>query len=99
MATPEGKVKDKVRRLLKKYDGLYAYWPVPYGYGASTVDCLVCYRGVFLAIETKAPGKVATKRQAVVMGDIANAGGHVFLIDGCTERLRTLLDQIKGGNP
>jgi hypothetical protein len=97
-STPEGRVKNKVRRLLKQYPHLYFYWPVPQGFGASTVDCLICYHGVFIAIETKAPGKQPTKRQAVTIGEIANAGGHVFVIDGCTERLRTLLDSIRSAH-
>ena len=41
---PEGKVKDRVKRLLKKY-GCYQFWPVQTGYGAPTLDCLGCHNG------------------------------------------------------
>ena len=74
--TPEGKVKDRVKRLLKKY-GCYWFMPVQSGYGAPTLDILVCCRGVFLAIETKAPGKKPTPRQELIIQQIVSAGGIV----------------------
>ena len=79
MATPEGKVKDKVKRLLKKYD-CYQFWPVQSGYGAPTLDCLGCCNGFFFGIETKAPGKHPTPRQRLTMEDMESAHGKVFVI-------------------
>lgn len=80
--TPEGKVKAKVKRLLDKYKARYEFWPVPYGYGASTLDCLICYRGQFIAVETKAPGKKPTDRQKMIIENIRQAGGAAFVVDG-----------------
>lgn len=77
--TPEGKVKDRVKKLLKKY-GAYQFWPVQTGYGAATLDCLGCYNGMFFAIETKAPGKHPTPRQDMTISDINKADGAVFVI-------------------
>ena len=82
MPTPEGKVKNMVRRHLQPYKGLYEYWPVPSGYGASSLDCLVCYKGTFIAIETKAPGKKPTPRQEACIKQIRDAGGYAYVIDG-----------------
>ncbi len=82
MATPEGKVKTLVKRVLDKHKGLYIYWPVPGGYGPSSLDCLLCVGGLFVAIETKAPGKKPTKRQAFVIDQIKRSAGEVFVIDG-----------------
>ncbi len=79
--TPEGKVKAKVRRILEKYPR-YEFWPVPSGYGVSSLDCLLCRDGKFVAIETKAPGKTPTPRQLKTIKDIESAGGKVFVIDG-----------------
>jgi penicillin-binding protein-related factor A (putative recombinase) len=56
--------------------------PVPYGYGQSTLDYLICMRGYFLAIEAKAPGKKPTDRQKMIMEKIRSSGGVVFVIDG-----------------
>lgn len=79
--TPEGAVKAKVKRILKKY-GVYQFWPVQTGYGASTLDALVCVKGKFLAIETKAKGKKPTKRQELTIREMEVAGGVVLVIDG-----------------
>jgi len=95
VSTPEGKVKAKVNRLLDKYKGMYRHMPVPYGYGASTLDYLICFRGQFIAIETKAPGKKPTDRQKMIIAQIRAAGGAVFVIDGDTTELQNHLESIK----
>jgi hypothetical protein len=80
--TPEGKVKLKVRILLAEYEGMYSYWPVPSGYGKTSLDVLGCYRGRFFSIETKAPGKKPTLRQTMEIRDIEAAMGRSFVIAG-----------------
>jgi hypothetical protein len=55
--TPEGKVKAAVNKVLARYKKIYRFMPVPYGYGESSLDYLICVNGRFVAIETKAPGK------------------------------------------
>jgi len=92
--TPEGKVKAKVKRLLDKYKARYEFWPVPYGYGASTLDCLICFCGRFIAIETKAPGKKPTDRQKMIIEKIRHAGGVAIVIDG-DEGLTQLEDHLE----
>lgn len=80
MATPEAKVKGKLRRILKEYPGLYTYWPVPSGYGNTTLDLLGCYRGRFFSVETKAKGKKPTLRQTQELRNIELAMGRAFVI-------------------
>ena len=80
--TPEGFVKAAVNKLLARYKGVYKFMPVPGGYGASSLDYIICVGGCFLSIETKAPGKKPTDRQKMVIGQIRRAGGTVFVIDG-----------------
>lgn len=91
--TPEGKVKDKVKRLLKKY-GAYYFMPVQTGYGSPTLDILACYKGIFIAIETKAPGKKPTARQELTIKEIRKANGLVYVIDGDTEQLEEMLKRL-----
>ena len=79
MATPEGKVKAKVKRLLQQYD-CYQFWPVQSGYGAPTLDCLGCHNGWFFSVETKAPGKRLTPRQELTKSDMEEANGQVFVV-------------------
>lgn len=82
MATPEARVKAKLRSILNKYDGMYAYWPVPSGYGSTTLDVLGCYRGRFFAVETKAAGKKPTLRQTGELQKIGRAMGRTFVLIG-----------------
>lgn len=97
-ATPEAKTKAKVRLLLSKYDGMYSYWPVPSGYGKTTLDVLGCYRGRFFTIETKAPGKKPTLRQMEEIAGIEAAMGCSFIIAGVDssvlEDLKVWLDHL-----
>lgn len=80
--TPEGKVKEKVKRLLKKHN-VYYFMPVQTGMGATTLDFLGCVGGVFFAIETKADEKgKLSKLQEVTAREIKKAGGDVFVIKG-----------------
>ena len=79
--TPEGKVKARVKKMLREH-GAYFFMPVQHGYGTVTLDFLVCLRGRFLAIETKAPGKKPTALQSICMNDIKAAGGHAMVVDG-----------------
>ena len=80
MKTPEGFLKDQIKQHL---NSLRCYWymPVPGGYGRQTVDFLCCINGKFVAIETKAPGKVPTPRQQLTITEIAKAGGISFSCD------------------
>jgi hypothetical protein len=111
-ATPENKVKAMVRKVLAEFcderisvEGfsmvkLKQYWPVPSGFGASDLDCILCYYGKYIAIETKAPGEKPTPRQKLTIAETRAAGGAVFVIDGeagCHE-LRVFLQGLKDAN-
>lgn len=77
--TPEGKVKQRVKKLLDQFPH-YRHMPVQMGMGKVTLDFLICYKGLFCGIETKAPGKQPTKLQAQTIRDIRAAGGETFVI-------------------
>jgi len=98
MATPEGKVKARVRELLSRYAGIYVYMPVPTGFGRTTLDFLGCYRGQFFCVETKSEGKKPTLRQMKELEYIAKAMGRTFVISGVDspvlDELRTWLDDL-----
>ena len=79
--TPEGKVKDKVGKLLRKH-GCYYHMPVTGGWGRSALDYIGCHNGLFFSIETKAPGKIPTDRQEQIIAEVERAQGRVFVIDG-----------------
>ncbi len=84
--TPEGKVKQAVKRKIDQYetiwgDSVWQWWPVPSGYGASKLDCLVHHNGHSCWVETKTEGKELTPRQLADKRDIEAAGILVFVID------------------
>jgi hypothetical protein len=99
--TPEGKIKKMVKELLAHVAlgarEPYAFWPVPNGMGPSSLDCLICYYGVFVAVETKAPGKKPTPRQEFTIACIEKAGGVALIVDSeeGVERLRNALEMIR----
>jgi hypothetical protein len=86
MSTPEGKVKEQVKRVLRKH-GVYWHCPVQNGMGAPSLDFVCCHRGLYFAVETKSPGKKPTPRQLLTIADIELTGGKVFVIDGDTTEL------------
>ncbi len=79
--TPEGKVKVAVKAVLSRHS---AFWhcPVQNGMGDPSLDFVCCHKGRYFAVETKAAGKVLTRRQEVTAADINIAGGVVFVVDG-----------------
>ena len=79
--TPEGKVKEVVKKFLKAND-IYFTMPFTAGYGASGVpDILVCHKGKFIAIECKAGGNKPTALQAEHMNRITQGGGIAVVVD------------------
>ena len=81
--TPEGKVKDQVKKYLKDI-GAWYYMPVSNGMGrVGCPDILVCHRGIFMAFETKAPGKIknVSPNQAREISDIQRANGLALVVD------------------
>lgn len=85
--TPEGKVKARVKALLKRLSAYY-HMPVQNGMGAPSLDFIGCHAGRFFAIETKAGNKDMTDRQKQTASEMRKAGGEVFLVNdvqGLTE--------------
>lgn len=79
--TPEGKVKDKLKKFLASQGDCYQFWPVQGGFGASTVDCLACRRGRWIGIECKKAGVTKpTPRQGEVLRQMRAAGAITWLV-------------------
>jgi pantoate kinase len=80
-ATPEAKVKAKIKAILKEY-GVYYAMPIGTGYGNSGVpDFLCCVNGKFLAIEAKAGKGQTTALQESNLRAIRAAGGTAMVIN------------------
>jgi hypothetical protein len=96
MATPESKVKAKVKVILKNI-GAYYVMPVTSGYGNSGApDFLVCYQGKFIGLECKAGKGRVTALQQRNLDLIDLAGGWSFVInEENVEQLNNLVNLVK----
>lgn len=94
--TPEGKVKAAVKKELKAR-GIFFFLPVSNGMGQVGIpDFICCCQGMFLAIETKAPGKRGntTANQDRVIKEIIGADGIAIVIDDVAQ-LQEFLENRK----
>ena len=101
MATPEKKVRQKIRSILDSY-GAYRFAPMSHGYAAGgTHDEIACYKGRFISIEAKADAtKKPTALQTRAARQVVAAGGIVLLIhDENTQLLEQVLESIRSGYP
>lgn len=79
--TPEGKVKDKVKKVLKEVKAYYVM-PATGGYGVSGApDFVVCHDGFFFGIECKAGDNKPTALQMKHLTEIRDAGGKSIVIN------------------
>ena len=94
--TPEGKVKKEVRRVLDSL-GAYYVMPVTGGYGKQGApDFLVCHRGKFFGIETKAGQGKLTVLQEMNLKRIVETGGVALVIR--EDDVKNLLSLMENGN-
>jgi hypothetical protein len=93
--TPEGRVKAKIKDYLKT-TGCWWYMPVQNGMGVMGIpDFIVCYRGRFVGIECKAPGKenTVTPGQQRQLDGIARSQGCVVVASDVSV-VRSLLESL-----
>ena len=93
MMTPETKVKNKIKKILKEH-GVYYAMPMGTGYGnAGVPDFLCCVHGKFLAIEAKAGSGKTTALQDKNFSAIHDCGGQAWVIN--ENNLHELVETIK----
>jgi hypothetical protein len=93
--TPEGRVKNAVKKELNSR-GIWYFMPMQNGLGVVGIpDFICCWRGKFLAIETKAPGKrgCTTANQDRVLAAIFEHGGKCIVVDD-VEQLKEFLEVL-----
>ena len=110
MATPEGKVKDKIKSWFKKnVPGIWYFMPVSNGMGKHGIpDFITCVPkvitpdmvgktiGMFVAIEAKTEKGKLSKFQSIQIEEIREASGVAFVIKGKPEDIHAMLDSISG---
>lgn len=79
--TPEVKVKDKIKAIIKACNGYYCL-PVMSGMNENgTPDFLVCIGGIFIAVEAKAGNNTPTTLQKVRLREIRSKGGIAVVVN------------------
>ena len=80
-ATPEKKVKDKLRKYLSQL-GIYHFMPAANGFGRAGIpDVIGCFNGQFVAFECKAGKGKTTALQDREIANIQSAKGWAFVIN------------------
>jgi hypothetical protein len=88
--TPEGRVKAAVKKWLTER-GIWYFLPANNGMGRSGIpDFICCWHGHFLAIETKAPGRLTntTPNQDQRLQEISDHGGLSLIVDDVSQLSR-----------
>jgi Holliday junction resolvase len=100
VATPEKKVKDKVKAVLDS-EGVYYFMPPANGYGRAGIpDIIACVNGLFFAIETKANGNKPTALQIREIEAIRRNNGVAVVVDETNwDMVRPLLRELSSGKP
>jgi len=79
--TPEGKVKEVVKKYLKQKE-IYYIMPSTGGYGSSGApDIVVCHKGKFYGLEIKSGANKPTALQLDNLERIEDNGGHAVVIN------------------
>lgn len=94
--TPEAAVKLKIKGFLLTLKHCWFFFPATHGYGINGVpDIVGCYRGVFFAVEVKAPGKLrgVTALQQIQIDGINKALGYAIAADD-VQTVRDLIEKI-----
>lgn len=95
--TPEGLVKDMIKKILDKRDVYYKMIvPHPMGANVGISDFHIHHKGYFIALEAKprTGNKKPTEKQTEYMDEIDAAGGFSFVVRNPEDmsRVEDLLD-------
>ena len=95
MATPETLVKNRIIKYLKSLQGCDLWWyKASDKFTSGIPDFILCYRGMFVTIEVKAPGKKSRGLQAWTLDVIERAGGKVLRNADSIEKVKGFMEQL-----
>lgn len=80
--TPEGRVVNKLKKMLKEFENIYIMKPVQRLGSNLVLDFHCVHNGIPFAVEAKAEGKKPTPRQCITIGMLEKAGCKCFVVDG-----------------
>lgn len=98
--TPEGAVKNRVRKTLQAHK-VYYFSPAANGFGRTGIpDFVCCVNGYFFAIECKANGNKPTALQQMEISAIMEAGGVAIVVnEDNLGDIAKIVEELKGMVP
>lgn len=98
MAQPEARLSRSIMAALKQRGAfVFKVWGSEHMM-AGLPDIIGCYRGRFIAVETKMPGNTTSRRQDFVIAKIRAAGGQVVVAYSVAEALKVLDGEVTPGD-
>jgi Holliday junction resolvase len=93
--TPEGEIKDQVRKILDEMNAYY-FFPAANGYGRTGIpDVIACVGGHFVGIECKAGSKQPTALQQRELDNIEKAEGTGLIVNADNiSNLKNILENV-----
>ena len=90
-AKPESKLQKAIADRLRK-EGAWVAKIHGSQFQAGIPDLLICWHGIFIAMEVKVPGRenTLTKLQATSLDAISKAGGYASVISSVDQALEVL---------
>lgn len=90
MAQPEARLSRSIMAALRQRGAfVFKVWGSEHMM-AGLPDIIGCYRGWFIAVETKMPGNTTSRRQDFVIDKIRKAGGRVVVAYSVSDALGML---------
>lgn len=98
---PESRLQRNIRRALEAKFPESKFWKIWGGpfQVAGFPDLLGCVCGLFVALEVKQPGEVASEIQKDTIEEIKQAGGISGVVTSDAEAVELVRNAIKGASP
>lgn len=93
--TPEGKLKEHMRRYLTERGAFWSNVTGGPGSKPGDPDMIACYRGLYIGLEAKTPTGTVSPLQEQRKAEIEAAGGLCFIIRGMDD-LKEALREADG---
>lgn len=98
MAQPEARLSRMIMGALRSRGAfVFKIWGSEHMM-AGLPDIIGCYRGWFIAVETKMPGNTTSPRQRYVIAKLREAGARVVVAQSVAEALQVLDGEVTPGN-
>lgn len=97
MATPEGRLKAEIRRLLTESGAFWSNVQGGPGSKPGDPDIIACYKGRYVGLEAKSKDGRQSPIQKVRESEIVNAGG-IYRIIRTKEEVKEILEGIDNDN-